>query len=81
MAELASAQPSRQRVDQLVDLLLGTSEPFDERLIGGGPWQVGGRIALAAVHVPAQSHARLDIAVAAPFSCTPSTPPPWCGAG
>lgn len=44
MAELASAQPSRQRVDQLVDELLGTSEPFDEQLIGGGPWQVGGRV-------------------------------------
>lgn len=47
VAELASAQPSRQRVDQLVDELLGTSEPFDEQLIGGGPWQVGGHIALA----------------------------------
>lgn len=40
MRELASPQPNTQRLNELVDVLLDSSEPFNEAIIGGGPWQV-----------------------------------------
>ncbi|GAB4821735.1 hypothetical protein N2152v2_008781 [Parachlorella kessleri] len=40
LAELAEPQLERKRVDVLVDQLMEAREPFNEALIGNGPWQV-----------------------------------------
>jgi len=30
-----------QRIDGLLDILIDSKEPFREKQLGGGPWQVG----------------------------------------